>query len=288
MFDAHPAMAEKPLVSLAYFGGKAHTSSTGNGKWIARHLPMRKGYVEPFAGMLGILLQRRKSQMELVNDRCSLLASFWRCVRERNEEFFWKVWATPHSRELLDEARKLRDRIEAGENVPDVDRAWAAYACVSGNFAREIGGGTNTSFRVAMSVQPMAKKKRLLERLRKVGERIEDVQIENTDAVELMDRIADVDDVVIYCDPPYLCQNGKAYGQKVDDWDALHDVLRKQKGFVAVSGYEGDHDALGWRRYEYNTFTPVGAARKKRPERKECLWLNKKVETPISIFDWPQ
>ena len=128
MIEAHPAMTEKPLVSLAYFGGKAHSSSTGNGKWIARHLPMRQGYVEPFAGMLGILLQRRKCQMELVNDRCSLLASFWRCVREKNEEFLWKVWATPHSREFLNEARDVRDRVESGEDVPEVDRAWAAYA----------------------------------------------------------------------------------------------------------------------------------------------------------------
>ena len=56
----------KKLSALRYYGGKNAQHRTG--RWIASMLPYDKGYVEPFAGMLGVLLQRRRSAAEMVND----------------------------------------------------------------------------------------------------------------------------------------------------------------------------------------------------------------------------
>ena len=72
------------LYGLRYYGGKSEKFRNGNGAgpWIAKMLPYRRMYVEPFAGMLGVLLQREKSRIELVNDRDGMISAFWECIRD--------------------------------------------------------------------------------------------------------------------------------------------------------------------------------------------------------------
>ena len=284
MFDLDTA-AEKGVYAMPYFGGKSVSSNQQTGKWINSLMPMRKGYVEPFAGMLGVLLQRKKSEAEIVNDRCRLITAFWRCLRDRDEHFLWKVRTTPHCRDFLKLARSLRADMDRGSHVGEVDRAWVAYTLLKSSFRHEIGNWDgDSSFRIATTHNPASRSVIEWERFLRVAKRIEDVQIENTDAISLLNRIKHRDDLMIYADPPYLCQNGKAYGQKVDDWKGLHEALSAQKGLVAVSGYDGDHDALGWLRMERET-TTTGGREKERGSRVECLWVNYEPEKTEDLFN---
>ena len=58
------------LAAMLYAGTKSGRSALGLGHWIAGQLPQseQQTYVEPFAGMLGVLLARPRSQLEIVND----------------------------------------------------------------------------------------------------------------------------------------------------------------------------------------------------------------------------
>ena len=76
---------------MAYWGGKNPNWKYGTGSWIAEMLPYERLYVEPFAGMLGILLQRKKSPMEVVNDLDGLIYSYWKCVRDYPNELGYKL-----------------------------------------------------------------------------------------------------------------------------------------------------------------------------------------------------
>ena len=53
--------------SLPYFGGKR---GYGLAEWIASHLPLSDdiAYIEPFAGMAGVLLSRPAVKIEILND----------------------------------------------------------------------------------------------------------------------------------------------------------------------------------------------------------------------------
>ena len=62
----------------------------------------------------------------------------------------------------------------------------------------------------------------------------------------MLERTADGDYAVIYCDPPYPSANTTPYAWGNLDFDRLADLLRLQKGDVAVSGYPGEWDCLGW------------------------------------------
>ncbi len=80
------APAKRPR-SIVYWGGKS-PYDRGTGRWIANLLPNVPGhtYCEPFAGMLGGLLQRERASREIINDLNGDIANFWRVLRDRPAE----------------------------------------------------------------------------------------------------------------------------------------------------------------------------------------------------------
>lgn len=77
-----------------------------------------------------------------------------------------------------------------------------------------------------------------------------------------------------YVDPPYANTVGTAgaYAHDVDR-GALGEVLRVQRGRVAISGYGDEWDHLGWERHERRTNTSLGDLHANTP-RVEALWTN--------------
>ena len=109
-----------------------------------------------------------------------------------------------------------------------------------------------------------------------IRDRTARVQIENVDAIQLLERIVSESSAVVYCDPPYRNANTVPY-RYAPDWDALTEVLREQKGRVAISGYADDWDHLGWRCESYATYVRVYHTPKREIEAKprtEKLWMN--------------
>lgn len=78
---------------MAYYGGKTRLAAK-----IAALLPAHDHYVEPFAGSLAVLLAKKPSRMETVNDLENLLMTFWRVLRDKPEQLARVCALTPHSR----------------------------------------------------------------------------------------------------------------------------------------------------------------------------------------------
>lgn len=72
------------------------------------------------------------------------------------------------------------------------------------------------------------------------AERLRGVQIENRPAVEVIRRY-NFENVLIYCDPPYVLSTRcrKQYNQEMSDEDheELLEALLQHKGPVVISGY---------------------------------------------------
>ena len=115
--------------------------------------------------------------------------------------------------------------------------------------------------------------------------RLRDVQLESVCALKLLRRMSDLDDVVVYCDPPYFGSDCSAYSTPALDVDAFLDVLKEQKGCVAVSGYGDVLDGLGWNRYELDVqFWGRGKGSGDLSRRTEVLWANYDGENQLSLF----
>lgn len=253
--------------------------TTGIGRWITPKLPYRKAYVEPFAGMCGILLQRRKSPREIINDINGLIFVFWKCVRDKPEQLAWKINYTPKCRQTFNEAQETRQKFLSGENVDLVDIAHAVAVILTYGFSGIIES-KSISFSVDWKNNTLNK---FSHKISSLHNRLMDVQIEQKCALELLDELKANEDCVIYCDPPYPDKyNG--YNFNINSISDFIDALKSQKSKVAVSGYDGDFDALDWHKSTFKSFLKIGEMETKR-ERVEALWTNFKPETQQTLFD---
>ena len=158
--------------------------------------------------MLGILLTRQPSTLELVNDLDGNIFAWWTAVREHTGELARRLELSPVlSRQLYRESYQvLVDR--AWEDL--VDRAYrmAVVLCQGLNSKLGSAGAAAPGYRVVYSKgrRSLAPEYPSPERLYALARRLRRVQVERRDAVELLDRLAAEANSVVYVDPPY-CGN---------------------------------------------------------------------------------
>ena len=250
---------------MPYFGGKGRLGKGGAGDWIAGQVPWSRDslYVEPFAGMLGILLRREPVALEIVNDLDGRIVNWWSVVRDHPEELAKKLRFTPYSRVEFERSIEPAD-----DPVEDARRftVMVLGSVHSGSTACKGDWFRQTMRNRAPSPATID------HRVVSLATRLREVQFENIDAVKLLVRIARHDNAVIYCDPPYKTATTKHYRESDFDKNAMVDALREQSGRVAVSGYNDEWDVLGWRcESRVSMRVQINGVREDRIEK---LWMN--------------
>ena len=262
--------AYKGLKGLLWTGSKS-AWGVGTGRWISRQLPVRPVYIEPFAGMLGVLLQRPKVRREMASDVDRRVINWWRVVRDDKDSLQWLLDDTPNW-----SAQMFAWAWDA-ENEPEVqeDSLHAAYwftLRMSLAFGSKPVLGRN-DVRRSYSEEPAGGFHTL--DLTGLQKRIKRVELETKDALWMLDRYGHIEEAVIYCDPPYLTAS-PVHKYQIEDVGAMVDVLRKCKAFVAISGYGDDWDMLDWERHEKWVPNTLNAGSYSNP-RHEVLWTNQHI-----------
>jgi DNA adenine methylase len=257
-------------------------------------------YVEPFGGAASVLLRKERSFAELWNDLDDEAVNLFCILRDvgRSARLLEALRLTPFARREFELAYQTTDdAIERARRL--IIRSFMGIGSVSNvALAGATGFRNNTtrSARSPFSTIPSHDWARYPDALQRAIVRLDGVCIENRDAIELM-RQHDGDDVLFYCDPPYMPEtrsrignrkgNGYvAYTHEIDRAGhvRLLDTLRLLDGMVALSGYPSpDYDELlpGWRRSETQAYAD-GA----RP-RTECLWLNRQAYEALDAMRAP-
>jgi DNA adenine methylase len=78
---------------VRYTGGKWNLAP-----WIISHFPAHTCYVEPFCGGASVLLRKRPSTAEVINDMNRQILNFFDVLRDHTDEFIRAIELTPHSR----------------------------------------------------------------------------------------------------------------------------------------------------------------------------------------------
>lgn len=250
---------------FSYYGGKTTLAPT-----IADLLPPHSHYVEPFAGSLAVLLAKKPSTAETVNDIDGDLINFWRVLRDRPEELERAAMLTPHSREEYLEARNVE-----GDDLERARRVWVILTQgrshsmkPTGWWSARLSTGRKAypSFTTAFA-----------QRMGNGSERLRGVSLENRDAVEMIRDYGQEPSVCIYADPPYLGSTRATNYRHEMLEDELHDQLAEAlnncNASVILSGYASPlYEELfdGWHRTELKAPTALSG----RAAENEVLWSN--------------
>lgn len=199
--------------AIPWWGGRHPMRADRLAQWTADQMPYRATYAEPFAGMLGVLLSRRPSPVEVVNDLDSRIPVWWRTVRDRSADLIDAIENTPFAR-----AEWRRCCIEQwNPDLPDLERA-RCVTVAAWQAQRHPGNWPTT--------MPKARpRSRIIRNIRACADRIRDVRIEQRDALDVLDRLTRDPEAVIFIDP------------QLEDW-GWHKITRQR---ITVGG-EGAHD----------------------------------------------
>jgi DNA adenine methylase len=243
--------------------------------FILPQLPYLDSFVDVFGGSGQVLFERRKSRLEVYNDRQSGMSAFYRVIQNAEQliEFERRLDLLQHSRELFYSFKEDLNNVE----LDIVERALKWYYMVQVSF----GGKGREYGRVKQPDTPLYDKIHCYkDTFPHFHKRLQGVQIENLD---WKDCIKDYDShsTVFYLDPPYWDSNQYQHTMTRSDHVKMCTMIFDSHGFFALSGYENDvYDSYPWddvHMFEVQqNFTPADQTKgnKSRSDmRKEFLWV---------------
>lgn len=260
----------KPAPVLKWPGSKWNLA-----QWIIAQMPRHHCYIEPFFGSGAVFFNKEPAHVEIINDRDGAICALFRLIRENPGDLAALVALTPWSRDEYDECRQ---NIAQGGDLERARRLLVAMWQGIG-VRRSCGHEDRVAIngwrsRNAAHQSPTATWRRLPERIQIAAIRLQDAQIENRPALDVIER-HNTSEVLIYADPPYHfdTRTRLLYAHEMDDQGHtdLLDSLENHLGPVMLSGYDCslyDRRLRGWQRLQIEVRAQNNAV------RTETLWLN--------------
>lgn len=254
-------------------------SKWGMADEIVALMPPHRSYLEPFFGSGAVLFNKPPSAIETVNDIDGDIVNFFTVLREQPEELAQRVYLTPYSRDVFDDAYN-----DWGTDPIDRAHRFVIRSKMSHGFKVNHKSGFKVDVQGREKAYCVEAWNRIPDNLMKAAIRLKEVQIENRPALDLIRRF-NFDNVLIYADPPYLLdtRGGKQYRHEMNEQDHLDllAALLQHKGPVILSGYPSemyDRELKGWSRIDRKSYN------QNADQRTEVLWCNFEVGQ-ISFFD---
>jgi len=266
-------MVHKRLIATHYYGGKFYLLP-----YLLKVIPRHICYVEVFGGGGYLLLNKKRSRVEVYNDINGDVVNLFRVLRDNGDELIRRLKYTPYSRRLVEE---IRTKTEFSD---DIERAWAYFILLNQTFnARGRMGG----FAYARVKNHANMFKKLVDNLARVVERLRGVVIECLDWKECMERY-ESENTFAYLDPSYPPEtrvDKKVYEFELsrEEHIKLRDYIRNSPAKILLSTYPSEiYEELaneGWHKLEIKVSKWSRVLRKDhsgntKSRAIEVLWMN--------------
>jgi DNA adenine methylase len=250
----------------------------GGKRYLARgiiipRLPDHEVYIEPYAGGLNVLLNKRPAAVEVANDLDGRLMRFYRVLVNRTAEFLERVAPLVYSEATFDWSRT------EGDPGDEVDAAVRFYARnrqsrdglgEDFSWSERLRGGRPGDLNAWETIKPV---------LPRIADRLANVELRCRDAVEVIEEF-DGPRTLQYLDPTYPHETRTAtdiYDHEMTEADhaRLLETIVRCRGAVIISGYDNAmyNEALqDWERVE-KPMKKHAAQTRIKPDCVEVLWL---------------
>lgn len=248
-------------------------------KWIISNFPSgyeSMKYVEPYFGGGNVLLNKRPSVIEVVNDLNYNSISVFLALRDKTVSFISGLQELPYDKEIFNYAKTQYKKYD----VSSLHYAMCQYTI---NRMSRNGMGEDFSWSDReRGGQPEAVNawKTMLSQLPAIAERLQPVAILNQPAVEIIERF-DGENTLFYLDPPYYHSTRTAtdvydFEMTREDHIELLELIKGIKGKVLLSGYYSElynQMLVGWRTATKDIVNNASQS-KTKSRRTEWLWMN--------------
>lgn len=215
---------------LTYFGGKQKLA--GN---ILPLIPKHNLYCEPFVGGGAIFFSKEPSRAEVINDIDGNLINFYKVMKNNFGKLKKEIQSTLYSRQYHQEAKIV---LGYPQMFNEIKRAWAVWTLLHQGYSSIMNGPWGYERKNDTAVTRFHRKK--INFTKEYAERLEKVQIECRDAVEVI-KSRDSKESFFYCDPPYFNSNQKyVINYTENDFEKLLECLSKIKGKFLLSSYPSE------------------------------------------------
>jgi DNA adenine methylase len=224
--------------------------------------------VEPFFGSGAVFFSKPRVPHEVINDRNGQVINLFRVLRDHTEELCWALETTPWARDEHEQSYvQVEDPVENARRF--AVRCWQTHAS---DLAKKTGWRNRGPTQHAPGMSHRWNK--VPEQLRVLAYRLKDVEIENRDALEVIER-HNGPDCLVYADPPYprSVRTQRMYSDEMSDSDheQLLKLLLAHVGPVVISSYANpmyDNALKQWKRVVIKAPKVEKAA-----VRTEVLWV---------------
>lgn len=199
------------------------------------HLPYSDIWVDVCGGSGAVTYGRERSQLEVFNDICSGVTSFYRCIHDITllDRLLERLEFLLHSRE---EFQYCRDTWKQVDDVVERAARWwysiqASFVTKGQQFGRAKKGPNAIANKLQNKVPAFMD----------FHDRFRTVMIENQDAKDLFLDF-DSPKTVFYYDPPFIESDHGCYDNwmTIEQHERILDIIFTLEGFVAVSGYSSE------------------------------------------------
>jgi DNA adenine methylase len=215
---------------VTYYGGKQKLLSE-----ILPLIPEHVLYCEPFCGGAAVFFSKQPSKVEVINDTNQELINFYKVVQNDFVGLEKEIRISLHSRRLHKDAKVT---YENPHLFSDLKRAWAVWVLAAQSFASMLDGTWGYDIKKGSTTKKISNKRESF--TEEFAYRLQNVQIECTDALRIINS-RDSKDSFFYVDPPYYNSDCGHYdGYSKDDFESLLKHLEKLEGKFLLSSYPSD------------------------------------------------
>lgn len=266
---------------LRYFGGKYRDASK-----IIAQFPPHEIYCEVFGGGASVLLQKEPSEFEVYNDRSSDATNFFEVLRDRQDELICAIELTPYSRDEWKKAFEVTNNpVERARRL--YVRSWQSY---SPDAIAYKSSGWRFQYQKHQGFNNVVANFNRVDHLWELAARFKQVQIENEEAVAVIERYGRNPNCLLYCDPPYVHSTRTEsanyfYEMSDDEHKKLAESLHSTKAMVVLSGYDSLLYRELYKDWQLIQWTTLVNGNKRTAV--EALWISpncKDSELPLLAF----
>lgn len=202
-------------------------------------------YVEPYAGGASValfLLMEDFVKKITINDKDRSIYAFWYAVLNETDKFCNLIENADLS---IAEWTRQRDLQKDKEDIDLLTLGFSTFYLNrtnrSGIITGGVIGGMNQDGNYLIDCR--FNKNDLIERVRRISEKKEDIFLYNLDAIDLIDKVkmeAEDSNVIFYFDPPYYLKASSLYMNyyKDENHKNVSDKIREIKNFHWIVSYD--------------------------------------------------